>query len=442
MVCPMEFESQHPKDLMKNLESDSEIRGLAHCPGRIGIGRKGLFVIAAATVMMACLGGIYAWSLLVARLQAEGGFSALETQLVFGTVVLVLCASTLVAGPLQQKAGPRIVSVLGGLLYGGGYLLAANAGSSFLCLWLGAGLLVGLGTGAGYISAIATAIRWLPGRKGLATGIVVGGYGSGAIFSKMLFQSLIGQGWQVESIFLTLALGYGGAIILTALCLRLPAHTAFADPVPGGGDGSAAVVRGSDLLRDRRCWRMFFALLFGNIPGLMIIGSFAPIAGELGHSSSLAGIGISALAIGNCAGRVGWGALFDRIGGGKSVGLSLITIVVSVLLVFSARAAVPVGGLLLLLAALTVGLGFASCLVLHAAESAKLFGPAGMSAAYPLIFQAHGLGALIGSALGGYACDATGSYQLALWLALASGIVALALYLGLGSWPRNGRLDG
>ena len=417
---------------MRNPEMHHESCDSAVCKLRNSIPWKGLFVVAAATGMMACFGGIYAWSLLVARLQAGGGFSALETQLVFGTVVLVLCASTLVAGPLQQKAGPRIVSVLGGLLYGGGYLLAANAGSSFLLLWLGAGLLVGLGTGAGYISAIAAAIRWFPGRKGLATGIVVGGYGSGAIFSRMLFESLLERGCQVDRIFLTLALGYGGAIVLTALFLRMPSDRESTPASGHAGERFEEVVRRRDLLSDRRFWQMFFALFFGNIPGLLIIGSLAPIARELGHSSGIIGLGISALAIGNCAGRVGWGALFDRIGGGKSVVLSLIIIIISVLLVISARATIPMGGVVMLLASLTVGLGFASCLVLHAAESAKLFGSAGMSVAYPLVFQAHGLGALTGSALGGYAFDLTGCYQLALWLALASGAAALGLYLALG----------
>lgn len=87
-------------------------------------------------------------------------------------------------GTLVDKRGPKFVATFGGLLFGAGTLLSGLAdqlGNIWL-LYLGFGFIAGLGNGFGYITPIATLIRWFPDKRGLVTGLAVMGFGAGAFF--------------------------------------------------------------------------------------------------------------------------------------------------------------------------------------------------------------------------------------------------------------------
>ena len=103
-----------------------------------------------------------------------------ETSLAF-TICLVFFTITMVfAGFWQDKAGPRLVGSVGGILLGLGCLLASQA-KSLAMLYLAYGVIAGSGVGFAYVTPIATIVKWFPDKRGLMTGFAVFGFGAGSL---------------------------------------------------------------------------------------------------------------------------------------------------------------------------------------------------------------------------------------------------------------------
>jgi len=372
-------------------------------------------VLAAAVLVQVCLGGIYAWSAVAEALQQDLGYSARQTQVTFGTVFLTFTTAIIVTGRLQDRFGPRPLVMASGLLLMAGYGLGW-ASASFAVLWVGVGLLGGLAIACGYIPTIAAVVGWFPGARGAATGVVVAGYGSGAIFASQLISHLRGQGLGARDLLLTIGVGYGLLVLLGGLAVSA-ASTAPAQDAPRRP-------KARELIRDRRLQRMFFAFLLGNLPGLMVLGSLKSIALGRDLSEAAATAAIGAAALGNMAGRVAWGAVSDRLGYHRSAAVSLVVIV----LVQAAFALGWGGSSAFLGLTFLVGFGFGSCLVLHAAQVGRVWGAERFGSVYPPVMVAHGLGALTGPYAAGWSFDATGAYGAALWMAVGSAGLAL------GAW--------
>ncbi len=408
---------------------------------------KRYLVLLAAILMQACFGGIYAWSNLVEPLREQYGFTTLHTQFIFGTVLMALTGTMIVSGRLQDRHHPRPVALTGGVLYLAGFLTASVAGERFLLLWLGAGLLTGIAIGCGYVCAVATSVKWFAHRKGLATGIVVGAYGCGAIFMSLVSEAMLDDGWSVAEVFRGIGLVYGTLIIAASLLLFVPPKEA------GGRDGTGAAgvsdvpadraagvppdVPVRRVVRDRRCIAVFIVFLCGNLPGLMVIGNLRPMAEQAGASPAWALAAISILAVANTSGRVLWGLAFDQFGYRRMVLTSMAIVIGSMLLMLLTAGGVGgVGGTwLLAVAVILVGLGFSSCLVLHPAHIAGRFGPARFGSVYPWIGLAHGLGAILGGPLGGVTADLAGGYASAYVAGAVLAGIGLALFLKLFDEP-------
>ena len=138
----------------------------------------------AAVIMQLSLGTVYAWSVFKKPLMATHGWGETQTQVTFMICIGMIGIAAAFGGALVDKKGPRFVATLGGILFGIGTLLAglADATGSLVLLYLGFGIIAGLGNGFGYVTPIATLIRWFPDKRGLVTGLAVMGFGFGAFF--------------------------------------------------------------------------------------------------------------------------------------------------------------------------------------------------------------------------------------------------------------------
>lgn len=363
-------------------------------------------VLAASLAVFVCLGALFGWSAFVPALRSRYGFSAFQTQAIFSLTVATFTVSTTLAGRLMGRWGPRPVTLLGGLLFGAGYLVASCSEGSFAVLALGIGLLTGAGIGFGYICPLTACIQWFPDRKGLATGVTVASFGGGAILLAALAEGLFSRGWTVLEVFRLLGVSYGGVVVAGALLLFRP-PPASAGPAPSRRSAF-------ELWRDRSFRALVLGIFCGTFAGLLIIGSLKPIGLQAGLSETTAVLGISFFAVGNAAGRIGWGWLSDRLGY-RTIPLSLAWLGLAVLGLTLARAV----GVAFLLTSLLVGSGFGACFVLYAAQVARRYGPDQVGRIYPLVFLAYGVAALTGPTLGGWLFDRTGSYVAPLLLSAA-----------------------
>ena len=151
--------------------------------------------------MHLCIGSVYSWSIFNPALTKELGvvtgaaddWSISSVVWIFSVSIVFLGLTAAVAGKWLESVGPRCVGVTAACLWGGGFIVG-SVGIHFHQLWLlylGYGVLGGCGLGLGYVSPVATLIRWFPYRRGMATGMAIMGFGGGAIIGAPLKEFLI-----------------------------------------------------------------------------------------------------------------------------------------------------------------------------------------------------------------------------------------------------------
>ncbi|PKN33032.1 MAG: oxalate:formate antiporter [Deltaproteobacteria bacterium HGW-Deltaproteobacteria-19] len=289
---------------------------------------KRWWIAIAAIVMQLCLGTVYAWSVFKKPLMNTHGWGETETQVTFMICIGVIGLAAAFGGTLVDKKGPRFVATVGGVLFGVGTLMAGLADSigSIWLLYLGFGLVAGLGNGFGYVTPIATLIRWFPDKRGLVTGLAVMGFGAGAFFmGKIAPDMVISMG--VANTFYIWGVIFLIAVTAAAQFYKNPPAgwlPAGFKPAAAGGVSAADSYKFDEAIKTRQWW-MLWAMLFLNVSaGLGLISQLSPMAQDVVKATN-PGIPAAALAVAggtilavasifNGLGRLLWAWLSDAIG--------------------------------------------------------------------------------------------------------------------------------
>ncbi len=291
------------------------------------------FIAIMGTLLQVVLGTVYAWSLFQKPIMAEYGWTNVQTMWIFSIAILFLGFSAALGGWILPKFGPRKLAAIGAILYGFGYLISSYAMSigSLSLFYLGFGVVGGIGLGLGYVAPVATVSKWFPDKKGFITGMVVMGFGVGAlIMSKLIAPILIKitDGNMVQ-VFLFIS--------LVLLLIGIPAGLSMKNPpvdyVPEGyivpeNKNSNQELKNELTLKQNLLSTKFVAMwlvFFLNISaGIMFISMQSPMMQDLlilknpaMNSENLALAGASLIAISslfNGIGRFFWGGISDRLG--------------------------------------------------------------------------------------------------------------------------------
>ncbi len=402
-----------------------------------GAGNRVIIAIA-GVVMQVALGAVYAWSVFADPLaQAYGGASATAVNSTFSITIFTLGFAAFVGGLWMGSAGPRIVALTAGVLYGLGIFLAGFAEGSLVLLYLTYGLLAGAGIGLGYIVPVATLIKWFPDRRGFITGIAVAGFGGGAFVTALVAKSLVSSVGPFQT-FTILGIVYLVMVVGAALFMKNPPEgwkPEGWEPETTESGGSSEV--NYDLGGALKTWQWFalWALLFLNVTaGISIITVASPMAVELaGVSATVAAGLVSIISIGNALGRFFWAWLSDAIGR-KWVFfvMFLLQAVLFALLPF-------VGTVYIVLAIVSFviitcyGGGFGTM----PAFNADYFGSANVGKIYGLMLTAWSFGGVLGPLLISRVIDSTGSYSAAFYI-IAAIMVGSAVVAFIVRPPKRG----
>lgn len=363
-------------------------------------------ILTASILVNLCLGGVYAWSIFVPELVANYGYTTAQTQIVFGTIICLLTVTMLFSGRLENRIGPRLMVIACSGLVLAGYFAGSLSGPRFPVLWLGYGVISGIAIGFGYVSVLAVSLRWFEARKGLACGLVLSGYGCGAILLSTLVQALYRQNWDVMTIFRFIGFAYGLLILLCALVLTNPAHYAVKQITP--------------TLRYRHIllrWRFFVLALtvgLGTFPGLLLIGNLKPIALFLGYSPLVAVLAIWLVSVGNTIGRIVGGFAHDRF---KAATIEVILIAVTLstlVMMWEGHGAVS-----FLIVVVITGTSYGALISNIPAQVSAEYGHENFARIYPFVFLVHGFVALFASPSAGWIYDRYQTYIPALLIAAA-----------------------
>ena len=280
------------------------------------------------TVLQVCFGTVYAWSFFQTILVRQIGWTHTETAWAFSIAIFTLGVSAAWAGNMLPKVGPRWLAVAGSLLFSCGYLIAGAALhlDSVPLFYLGYGVVGGAGIGLGYVTPVATVAKWFPDRKGLATGIVVMGFGVGAfLLSKGLAPFLIVRtAGALPMVFIWLGVIFALILVPSSLALRDPPEsagtTAADDKASGLGEPDAA----GPYLRTTQFTIMWIVFFFNISAGISVISFQSELLQEIWgladatiEPTTLAEYGATLIAVSsicNGLGRLFWGLLSDRFG--------------------------------------------------------------------------------------------------------------------------------
>jgi OFA family oxalate/formate antiporter-like MFS transporter len=267
--------------------------------------------------MQMALGAVYAWSVFRTPLSKQYHWTISQVTLTFTICIFVMGFAAFLGGLWLNKRGPRPVALTGGVLYSLGVFLASYSANNLHWLYLSYGVLGGIGLGFGYIVPIAVLVKWFPDKRGLITGVAVGGFGAGALVTAPVATRLIGSVGVLHT-FAYLGVGYFVVLMITGLFMQNPP----AGYVPAGWTPTAtqkAQRSGTDYtlgqaLSTWQWWALWLVLFLNTTAGISVISQESPMFQEIAKVTVVAAAGMVGIAsIGNAVGRVFWAWVSDGI---------------------------------------------------------------------------------------------------------------------------------
>ncbi|GGM26013.1 OFA family MFS transporter [Promicromonospora citrea] len=297
----------------------------------------------AALAIHLCIGQAYATSVYKNALVAHFDTSLTAVGVIFSIAIVMLGLSAAVMGTWVERVGPRAAMFTSACFWASGFLVGALgiATSQLWLVYLGYGVIGGIGLGIGYISPVSTLIKWFPDRPGLATGMAIMGFGGGALVASPLSRQLmavydtgydpsdptsVASGGAVTSLFVTLGVAYFLVMMLGVFTVRVPAP----GWTPPGFDAGAVAARpmvstanvsAANAVRTPQFWFLWTVLFCNVTAGIGILEQAAPMIQDFfrdGGTSSVAPATaagfVAFLSLFNMAGRFAWSSTSDFIG--------------------------------------------------------------------------------------------------------------------------------
>ena len=368
------------------------------------------------------------------------GWTTAQVSLSFTAVNAAAAVTPLLAGKALQYLAPRTLMLLGGVIFGLG-IGSLGLARSLTSLY-GFGILAGFGGGLIYPGAtMANLMRLFPERRGLASGLLTGGFGLGTVVWAPAAVAMVAD-WGISW-----TLGLMGAVffLVVALCSRLVvtapplAESSTLSPLPGLSSpsrqpGRPRTFQLAQPSRTDRDWKhmlltpvfWILALLFviGITSGTMIIGHASPIAQRLlGLSPEAAGLVVSLVALGMMAGKMCWGALSDRIGRTPVLAAMLVLAVLALLSVWQTTLYFSVvGGMFV------VGTCYGGFLALIGPVTTDAFGARHVGTNFGIMYLSVAVALFLGPRLAAVASEKSGGdYDWAFLIAALMSAVGLLL---------------
>ena len=348
-------------------------------------------------VCMAAVANLqYGWTLFVNPIDAKYHWGRAAIQVAFSLFVLLETWLIPIEGYMVDRFGPKWVVVVGGVLVGIAWMLNSVA-SSLPLLYFGAAI-GGIGTGCVYGTCVGNALKWFPGRRGLAAGITASGFGAGAAITIGPIRAMI-ESSGYEHAFLTFGLIQGGIVFVLGWILLAPPPSLVATAVKPSQ--TAHGYTPGDVLKSPVFYVMYVMFVLIAAGGLTMAASMAPIADDFKISKvpvDLFGMVMPALGfalflnrIFDGVGRPFFGWLSDQIGREYTMALAFSLGAVA-LFTLSQSGKNPV--VFVLLTALYFGV-YGEIFSLFPATQGDTFGSKFAAANNGMLYTAKGAGSLL-----------------------------------------------
>ncbi len=286
----------------------------------------------AALSIHLAIGQVYSFSIfknpLLALKGADGAaWNLKEVGYIFSIAIAVLGLSAALFGRWLETAGPRKAMFVAATCFGSGFLVAAAGAAthSLALIYLGYGVIGGVGLGLGYISPVSTLIKWFPDRPGLATGLAIMGFGGGAMIGSPLGTKLMifyrASAHPIAATWVTMGLLYFVFMMFGVFTIRVPREGWKPEGwVPRATQSALISTHKVDVnaaSRTPQFWLLWLILCMNVTAGIGILEQASPMIQDLFHGrvSPIAAAGfVGLLSLFNMGGRFIWASMSDFIG--------------------------------------------------------------------------------------------------------------------------------
>ena len=335
-------------------------------------------ILISAILMQMCLGATYSWSVFVQPLKLLTGLQQGPVQIPFTVFYFTFPAMMIFSGIVLPRLGPRKCAIGGGLLFGGGWLLAGQGSNVFALTTLGIGFLSGIGAGMAYIVPIAVCIRWFPRNKGLVTGTAVAGFGGGAALVSQIGGWLMTEGGESPfSTFTWFGVLFLVIITLAGSFMRYPSDSIL--PAARAPISPRSIV-------SQPVFRLLYCAMFcGLAAGFAVNANLKELFQNAPGAVQTGITAVALFALANAAGRIIWGVVFDRVTATTALVLNLLF--QAVVLLAAPLFLTTAKGFLLM--AVCCGFNYGGILVLYVSTTSRKWGNDHVGQIYGWMFSAN-----------------------------------------------------
>ncbi|HFF7436110.1 TPA: OFA family MFS transporter, partial [Streptococcus pyogenes] len=390
------------------------------------------YIIATAGILLhLMLGSTYAWSVYRNPILQETGWDQAPVAFAFSLAIFCLGLSAAFMGNLVEQYGPRLTGTVSAILYASGNMLTGLAidRKEIWLLYIGYGVIGGLGLGAGYITPISTIIKWFPDKRGMATGFAIMGFGFASLLTSPIAQWLIETEGLVATFYL-LGLIYLIVMLFASQLIIKPTAAEIAILDKKRLQNNSYLIEGmtaKEALKTKSFYCLWVILFINITCGLGLISVVAPMAQDLtGMSPEMSAIVVGAMGIFNGFGRLVWASLSDYIGRRVTVILLfLVSIIMTISLIFAHSSLIFMISIATLMTC--YGAGFS----LIPPYLSDLFGAKELATLHGYILTAWAIAALTGPMLLSITVEWTHNYLLTLCVFIVLYILGLMVVLRL-----------
>lgn len=384
-----------------------------------------------ATISTLFLGLIYAWSLFRAPFsEVFKTWTVAQMSMTFTISMIMFCLGGLIGGQLGKKFGVKVRILIAAVLLLVGFFMVstlnpADASGSLMRLYIFYGIFGGGGVGIGYNAVITTITKWFPDKVGLASGIMLMGFGLGGLALGSVVTKFI-AGIGIFSTFKLLAIAIFVVLLVAAIIIKAPeAPTAGASKTAAADDNTHHYTS-AEMMKTSRFWIFFLWAIALNSAGLMVINSAANISVAYGGSAVLGMI----VSLFNGAGRIVAGNNFDRFGRKTSSIVNNIFMIIAGALLIAGGVSHSL--ILVVIGLIFVGLSYGGTPTITSAYVNKAFGAKYFATNFSIANFSLIPAAIIGPIISAKLLEAAGGkYDSNFRALIVFTLVALALWIGL-----------
>jgi len=390
----------------------------------------GYVIVVAGFVLSILIVGVYlTFGVAFKPISLEFGWARAPTSVAQSVAILAFGLSSIVAGKLTDRYGPRLVLIACGIFMGAGGLLMSRV-TTFWHLYLFHGVMIGTGMSGSETPIVATVARWFVKRRGTMVGIAKAGAGIGMMMPLLASWLIYSYGWRSAYIVFGI-LALVGIISIALLYKRDPSQIG---EQPYGATEvettepsiNARQFSMTEVMGIRQFW-LFTAVWFNFTFCVQVFHVHTiPHVTDLGISPTIAAGVISVGGGLSILGRLGFGALSDKIGVKSAHFIALSFLVAAFILMQFAREV-----WMLYLFGIFYGIGHGGIFAMITPMTAWLFGLRSLGTILGAIFFVATFGGLIGPVLAGRIFDVTGGYQPVFIVCMALNVASIILMLFL-----------